>query len=299
MEVNKPAGGMDMDQKSDIKNRRKERIRRLLEDTSKESPVPPESPVFALPEQKTSFKEWNEGPKNEHITAVEPDPELIWKQRRNNWEDYGDGDKPGFITGFLRRTVASALVFGVVWGIFNVQQPWSHKAQAFVFDALNNEMDFKAVRVWYEEHFNGAPAFIPIFGDTEESAEKVNAPHELSSPLAGNVVQPFATTLKGVEILPQEDSSGSVTVKSVDMGRVLSVSREAQGGIRVTVRHTGKLTAEYGHLSGTRLKADDWLESGEAVGWMVDPGTEPESMFFFAVMKDKTYIDPAEVVSFD
>ncbi|MFE4714484.1 peptidoglycan DD-metalloendopeptidase family protein [Paenibacillus sp. NPDC056722] len=285
-----------MDLKSDIKNRRKERIRLLLEDTSKESPLPP---LYDLPEQNTTFKEWNQEPKKEISLDPEPDPELLWKQRRNNWEDDGDGGKPRFITGFLRRTVASILVFGAVWGIFAIQQPWAHKTQAFIVDALSHDMDFAAVRVWYEEHFDGAPAFIPIFGDKEQSAEKVSALHEWSAPLAGSIVQPFATTLKGVEIMPEEDSSGSVTVKSVDMGRVLSVSREAKGGIRVTLRHTGNVTAEYGHLSGTRLKADDWVQSGDAVGWIVDPGTTPETMFFFAMMKDKTYIDPSEVITFD
>ncbi|MNC08499.1 Stage IV sporulation protein FB [compost metagenome] len=99
--------------------------------------------------------------------------------------------------------------------------------------------------------------------------------------------------------MPLADSSGNVTVKSVDTGRVLSVSKEAQGGIRVVVRHTGSITAEYGHLSGTRLSADDWVQSGDTVGWMQETENQAAPLLFFAIMKDKTYIDPAEVVSFD
>ncbi len=275
-----------MDQKLDIKGRRKERIRNLLEDLP-EVAVSAVPPLFTIPDKKINFKD------------TEPDPEVMWKERRGSWENHGNGEKPRFVSGFIRRTVASVLVFGAVWGIFAIQQPWSIQAQAFINDALSKDMDFAAARVWYEEHFNGAPAFIPIFGDKEEPAQKAAALHELNPPIAGSIIKPFVSSLKGVEIMPETDSSGSVMVKSVDIGRVLSVSKELQGGIRITIQHSGNIIAEYGHLSGTKLKVDDWLQSGEDVGWLVEPETASETTLFFAVMKDKAYIDPAEVVSFD
>lgn len=285
-----------MDQKSNIKGRRKERIRSLLEKNTEVVSVPP---LFVMPEKSTSFKEWGMERDTERPPNEELDPEVVWKERRGGWEDQGDGGGSNFVSGFIRRVIASVLVFGAVWGVFAVQQPWAHKVQFFITDALSNEMDFTAARVWYEEHFNGAPAFIPIFGDKEEPAQKVTALHELSAPVAGSIVKPFATTLKGVEIMPQSDSNGSVTVKSVDMGRVLSISKEQQGGIQITVRHTGGITAEYGHLSGTKLEVDDWIQSGDTIGWMVETEESTDPLLFFSVMKDKTYIDPTEVVSFD
>ncbi|MBT2290497.1 M23 family metallopeptidase [Paenibacillus albidus] len=288
-----------MERKSDIRGRRKERIRSLLlqevVDNSEVSPLPA-TPGTEKPE---AFIEWGTGHRQGQPSSPEPDPEVMWKKQRGGWEEYGGGNRPSLLAGFIQRTVASILVFAAVWGVFAIQQPWSLKVQAFVREALNKDMDFEAARVWYEEHFNGAPAFIPIFGDKEEPAEKVAAPHELGAPVAGSIVQSFAATLKGVEIMPVTDSSGSVTVKSVDVGRVLSVSRELQGGIRITVRHTGSMTAEYGHLSGTKLKADDWVQSGEAVGWMLAEEDSPLPTLFFAVMHDKAYIDPADVISFD
>ncbi|MNO66310.1 Stage IV sporulation protein FA [compost metagenome] len=287
-----------MEQKSDIKGRRKERIRSLLEldDASQTTAMPP---LYALPEQTTTFKEWGEGAAHDFSTHPEPDPEVMWKQQRRDWVDEGGGDKPRFTSGLIRRTVASIIVFAAVWGIFALQQPWALKVQAFITDALTRDMDFAAAQVWYEEHFSGAPAFIPIFDGKEQPAEKVTAAHDLTAPLAGSIVRPFAATLNGVEIMPAADSSGSLTVKSVDTGRVLSVAKEAQGGIRITVRHTGDITAEYGHLSGTRLAADDWVQSGDAVGWLDERENASVPLLFFAIMKDKTYIDPAEVVSFD
>ncbi|MDF9844001.1 MULTISPECIES: M23 family metallopeptidase [unclassified Paenibacillus] len=283
-----------MEQGSGIKGRRKERIRSLLDDQREGAPLP----LYTLEEDAPSFKEWGKH-QGGREPGYEPDPEVLWKQNRGGWMDEGgDGGRPRFTAGLIRRTVASVLVFGAVWGIFLAREPWAVKAQAFITDALSNDMDFAAVQVWYETHFNGAPSFIPIFGEDEVPAEKVSTAHTLSAPLTGSILRSFADTLYGVEIMPESDSSGNVTVKSVDTGRVLSVSKEAQGGIRIVIRHTGGLTAEYGHLSGTRLSADDWVESGDTVGWMQE--TESGApLLFFAVMKDKTYIDPAEVVSFD
>jgi stage IV sporulation protein FA len=285
-----------MEQKSDIKGRRKERIRSLLDENPEAAAVPP---LFALTDETTSFREWGMGQRSEKQTGPEPDPEVMWKQQRGGWNDEGGGGTPRFAAGFIRRTVASVLVFGAVWGIFMAREPWAVKAQDFITEALNNDMDFAAAQVWYETHFNGAPSFIPMFGDDEVPAQKASASHSLSAPLEGSIVQSFASTLKGVEIMPLADSSGNVTVKSVDTGRVLSVSKEAQGGIHVVIRHTGSLTAEYGHLSGTRLSADDWVQSGDTVGWMQEKESSAAPLLFFAIIKDKTYIDPSEVVSFD
>jgi stage IV sporulation protein FA len=285
---------MYMDLKSNVKVRRKARIRNLLDESPETLPAPP---VFGMADQSRDYRVWNE-PGMDRFPA-EPDPELMWKQQRKSWEDNGSGKRPGFFRGFIRRLVLSGLVFGLVWGVFAVQQPWSLRAQDFIVDALSKEMDFEAARVWYEQNFNGAPAFIPIFGGENEPAQKVTALHLLNSPIEGNVVQPFVSTLRGVGIVPTVDSSGSVAVKSVDVGRVLSVSREPQGGIRITVRHTGNLTAEYGHLNGTQLEVDDWVQSGDTVGWLQREDSSSLTMLYFAVMKDKSYIDPAEVIAFD
>ncbi|MDQ0196776.1 M23 family metallopeptidase [Paenibacillus wynnii] len=270
-----------MDEKSTNKDRRKQRIRNLIDETSGQKTV---SSIFEKADMSREMKEL--------------DPEVMWKENRKIWED-GNRDRPRFVSGLLRRFVVSILIFGFVWGIFTVQSPWTLKAQNFIADAMSNEMDFEAARVWYEQNFNGAPAFIPIFGREDEAAQKAAALHGLSAPMSGSIVQPFATTLKGVEIMPTVDSSGNVTVKSVDMGRVLSVSRELEGGIRIRVRHTDNITVEYGHLNGTKLEVDDWLQSGDTVGWLLQQDSSSLPTLFFAVMKDTNYVDPTEVISFD
>lgn len=281
-----------MDQKTGIKGRRQKRIRTLLDDHPETEAIPQ---LFVLPEKTSGFREWADSQGN----VTEPDPEKLWKERKGGWKTEEGGEGPHFAAGFIRRTVASLIVFGAVWGIFTARQPWALQTQAFITDALSKDMDFAAVQVWYGTYFNGAPSFIPIFGEEEEPAQKVTAGHELSAPLEGEVIHTFASTLKGIEILPADDSSSNVTVKSVDTGRVLSVSKETGGGIRIVIRHTGSVTAEYGHLSGTKLAADDWVQSGDTVGWMQETENLAHPLLYFAILKDKTYIDPTEVVSFD
>ncbi|AIQ14079.1 M23 family metallopeptidase [Paenibacillus durus] len=274
-------------------NHRKQPIRNLLE----EKPDFAKPPRFSKPGDG-SAEDWH---KYLNGNDAEPDPEKLWKERHRNWDGEGERErqKPRFLSGFIRRTMISGLLFGAVWGIFTVQQPWAYRAQNFITGVLSKDMDFTAARVWYERYFDGAPAFIPIFGDGEETTRKVSALHKLSSPIAGSIVRPFASTLKGVEIMPAVDEAGSAVVKSIDMGRVLSVSREAEGGIRVTVQHSGGITAEYGHLYGTKLKADDWVQSGDTVGWMEETNASSPKLLYFAVMRDKAYIDPAEEIGFD
>ncbi|MDT3429079.1 stage IV sporulation protein FA [Paenibacillus forsythiae] len=272
---------------------RKQHIRHMQE----EQPDFAKSPQFSIPDRGNS-EEWRQFL---HGEGAEPDPEKLWKERHRGWNGEGERErpKPRFLSGFIRRTIISALVFGAVWGVFAVRQPWAYRAQDFITGALSKDMDFTAVRVWYDRYFDGAPAFIPMFGDGEETARKATAPHRLSPPIAGSIVSPFASTLKGVEIMPAEGEAGSAVVKSIDIGRVLSVSREAEGGIRVTVQHSGGITAEYGHLNGTKLKADDWVQGGDTVGWMEGKNGSSPKLLYFAVMRDKAYIDPAEEIGFD
>ncbi|KAA9000409.1 M23 family metallopeptidase [Paenibacillus spiritus] len=235
----------------------------------------------------------------------EPDPEEIWKRQQLSWKrDSGGTGFRRLWRGTIRRTVVSAVIFGLIWGFYAAQPSWGTEARRFIGSALNQDMDFTAARDWYARYFGGAPAFIPIFGEDEGNVRKVTGLHTLAPPLAGRIVQPFAVTLKGIEIEATEmqqdgDTEAKTPVASVDVGRVLAVSREAQGGYRVTVQHSGGLEAEYGHLTGTVLKADDWLQEGEAVGWLEERPGEAKPLLYFALKQGPTYIDPSDEIAFD
>lgn len=277
-----------MNTKSSIKQRRDERIRDLLlrEETVKPLPQPIQDPPL-----------WNKGRLPDPIEP-EPDPEKVWKTEHTK----GRGPfryRTRFVSGFMWRLFFSGVLFILIWGLFKFPQPWSAKVQDYVMQSLNREMDFQAVEAWYESHFGKAPAFIPIFKQNQNSPLKVNASKSLYPPIEGDIVQAFAVNLKGVEIAPRKVSNTPIQVKSMETGRVTSVTGDAESGITVTIQHTGKLIASYGHLGETRLKKDDWVESGDVVG-QLQPAPEGEMpTLFFSVKEDGDYVDPAEVIPID
>ncbi|MCJ8013787.1 M23 family metallopeptidase [Paenibacillus sp. KQZ6P-2] len=278
-----------MDTKTSIKQRREERIRDLLLREDITQPIP--KPVQESP------KLWNDG-KLPDSYMPEPDPEKMWKKEQAK----GRGpfhSNTRFISGFMWRLFFSVIIFALVWGIFKFPQPWSIRMQDYVMQSLNREMDFQEVEVWYESHFGKAPVFIPIFKQNQTSPMKVNASRSLYPPIEGEIVQAFAVSLKGIEIAPRKISNVPVEVKSVETGRVIDVSGNSETGITVTIQHTGKLVASYGHLADTRLQKNDWVEGGDAVGHLQAAAKGETPSLSFSMKVNGNYVDPADVIPID
>lgn len=52
----------------------------------------------------------------------------------------------------LKRTVISALIFGGVWGLFQLDTSWTTSPKTVIADALHRDMDFASAAAWYERH---------------------------------------------------------------------------------------------------------------------------------------------------
>ncbi|MDO7906882.1 M23 family metallopeptidase [Paenibacillus sp. JX-17] len=233
----------------------------------------------------------------------ERDPEKLWKQEREGWKELNEGSGPSFWRSFRRRLIVSVVCFGGIWGVYQVDQPWTRSIQSHIHMALLEEMDFAGTSAWYESVFGGAPSFVPIFGQEQAPPQKVNAQRSLLPPIEGVIVQSFALNLKGVLVAPgmpsAADSSLSREVHSVEAGRVVEVRRDAQKGVFVTVQHVDGLTCTYGQLDQTRLKANDWVEEGNIIGQLPKASGTDTPTLFFATQKGDQYIDPVEAVAFD
>lgn len=303
-----------MDMKSSVKKRRKERIRTLLatpleDSVSNHNHWDKTAPVGLEGWQEQSR---DERPlRNRELPEPEPDPEQIWKQQSTRWimntEDYPGGTykhnrppRASFWKMFVMRSLVSTLLFGALWGIHKYQPDWSLPIRSFVAKALSEEIDFTAAQVWYEEHFGGAPSFIPIFGQSEDKGQKVQGLRIFSSPIPGTVSSPFALSLKGVEVVPKADlSSSPLFVKSVETGRVAEVTQDVQTGLTVQIQHADGYYSVYGHLGEATVQKGDWIEGGEGIGTLKnDEGTMSPALYF-ALKKDGQYIDPSDVVPFD
>lgn len=281
-----------MNKNSGIKQRREERIQQLI--AGRQSEIY-SSGVY---QDRHGYREMNSMPV---ISANKPrDPETEWKNEQQRWrQSFGENRSPSFWTSFWRRSVMAAVLFGMVWGLFRWDIPSAVNLRMFIADSLNKDMDFAAARQWYETYFDGAPSFLPIFGEEAET-HKVDAYRKASPPLEGAITQPFALSLKGVEITPNVTGNGAIAVKSIDAGRVLNILNHPQSGITITVRHTGGITATYGRLSRSTLKVNDWVQEGDEMGVLPASRRANEAVtLFFAVQRGDQYIDPAEVVALD
>lgn len=299
-----------MNIKANIKQRRQERIRQLLdvEDTREKQSLktiehgrPIDRRRVPQAEQQPPFFQSVD---ETDINTAERDPELLWKKDRRRWvedETYYDGpdQQPRFLNGLLKRIVISGILFGAIWGAFQWDAPFLEKAKFFVADSLHQEMDFQAAAAWYTDHFGGTPSFLPIFQDDGASPLKVTASRKLSPPIAGTIAQPFAITMEGVEIVPNSEGGGVFQVDSIDAGRVIQVINNPETGTTVVVQHTGGLTGIYGRLAETKLETGSWVEEGGQIGQIPAGTLEHDQTLYFAVKDGDTYIDPAEVIAFD
>ncbi len=281
-----------MDKNSGIKQRRKERIQQLIEGNKAEAYS------SGIDQNRYEYREMKSMP----VVSANSlrDPETEWKNDRQRWQQsFGANRGPSFWSSFWRRTVIASLLFGVVWGLFRWDIPYTVNVRMFIADALNKDMDFAAAGQWYKTYFDGAPSFLPIFGEQHET-NQVNASRKGSPPIEGNITQPFVLSLKGVEITPNVTDNGAIAVKSIDAGRVLDVINHPKSGISVTVRHTGGITATYGRLSRSTLKVNDWVQEGEEIGVLpASHGGSEAATLFLAIQRGDQYIDPSEVVALD
>lgn len=260
---------------------------------------------------------------------VEPhasnDPEVVWKEKQRQWqrqlaaESYGsrgggrvgdggshEGTEPSngsWLHSLRNKLMLSIIVFAAVWGIYQVDSTITLKARAWIAQALTEDMDFNAVAVWYEQTFQGAPSFIPIFNHQPESATKVNSSTVLYSPVKGTIVAPFTKELKGIRIAPTAEKGASTVVKAFEAGQVKQVSI-GSGGVTIVIQHANNTSSVYSGLQAADVKVNDWVQGGERIGVLTaapQTQTEAESSpeLYFSIQHEDTYMDPTELISFD
>lgn len=292
-----------MNTKLRIKQRREERIRRLLDGAAMEIMQETNSgPSKKIAESSRPTSSSDIQDRTRHVGSIlaeqERDPEWLWKKENGH---YGSGGHTRFnlVKSLVRRTVVSALVFGAVWGLFQLNASWTSSPKTVIADALHRDMDFASAALWYERHFGGTPSFLPVLGHTTDAVNGSGVRSLLGKPLSGTIVQPFALSMKGIEIVPEAEGTGFVQVVSSDAGRVLQVLGDAENGITVVIQHTGNLTAIYGRLNESEVEVNDWVEAGNVVGSLKSTGGEQPATLYFAVKEGEEYVDPAEVVALD
>ncbi len=241
------------------------------------------------------------------------DPEYVWKQQYKEWDrrlgtgyseerlfsDDGITSPSMYKKWLIGSTVISILMFAAVWVLFQMEQPWAVKGQAWVSAALHQEIQTERLAMWYEETFQGTPSFIPGFGfNGEEEARKVNAKpnRTLYQPVEGQVVSGFTASQQGVHLLTEHRAP----VMALDEGRVIFVGAHDTLGFVIVIQHANELQSIYGYLEPTDLiEVNDWIKGGERFAVVASNDQAVQSRLFFAVKQGSDYIDPSDVIAFD
>lgn len=305
-----------MNVKQNVYKRRQLRIRELQARASQRPPLsdPTESLEMKAEEPQSRFHSpllTDSGGPDSRSEPPFDDPEYVWKlkerellrglkQRRTGFggEDGGSAHPPWAHAGrrWLAQLSVACLLFVAVAILFNLEHPLAKRGQHLVVRMMTKELDFSAVAAWYENSFSGFPSILPAFSPSaRQPAAKTSGDWPaFLSPVQGEILIPFDVLQQGITL----GTAANARVVAIDEGRVVSVVESDAGDYSVTIQHPGGYRSIYGRLQPVRWVEGDWLEAGDVIGMVASDGAGG-GIVYFALMKDKRYLDPAEVVSFD
>ncbi|TYP73849.1 M23 family metallopeptidase [Paenibacillus methanolicus] len=313
-----------MDTRNGVKQRRQERIRRIMEQEALEArPTQHDeiasSPFDSLPEAAWSGK--TSSAAGEKTSQANLDPELAWKKRPNPWESEpswgsfsalkparggaeaqppasGGGSGP-LMRAFFIQSMMAGVLFAIIFAMSQSDHPAAQRGKAIVTAALTDTIDFQGAASWYERTFAGAPSFIPIFrakdgGAVQYTEGAIQLP--VVAPITGGtIVQSFAQTLSGIDIAVKDGGN----VIASETGRVSLVTDNGENGKTVVIQHANGRETIYGKLAEAQVAESDWVEAGQDIGTLRAASDDGTTLLFFAVKEKGRYVDPVDVVPFD
>lgn len=237
------------------------------------------------------------------------DPEYVWKQRgMTGWDsaaktnvreqaaDPYNGSVSLVYFNLRNRLILCLLLFGLVWGLFQLHHPLAVRGQLKVSEAMTADFKFETISGWYNQTFQGAPSLIPAF-DFGKS-QKVSTPSvkEVFSPLEkSSIATGFMTTNQGITLSATLGSA----VRSMDIGWVVYANNTSTG-YTVVIQHANQIKSVYGWVAEVLVRKNDWVKGGEQIGSVSpEPKSGETGLLYFAVKEKNKYVNPQELISFD
>jgi stage IV sporulation protein FA len=314
-----PSGGWNVDMKNSIRERRQDRIRSIQSRMQQRAP-------------QYDRGEWNYEPgggrqlpdKTAGYRADDPerlegaydgpelgpprydDPERAWHERErqllSEWRGSEAGGGGRWRLAPTRRQLWTklticAVIYGLTVGLFQLQSEWASDAKRWVRAALTEDMRMDDIAAWYDKTFSGAPSFIPAFLTRhKEPADKAmaKASGTFHHPVVGTVLKGFGPGHPFVELATKQ----SAPVVAMDAGLITFAGVQDGSGYSLTIQHAGGYRTTYSGLEPGKWEKNDWVNAGDTIG-LTAPGTDGAGKLSFSVMKDGSYVNPMDVVSFD
>jgi stage IV sporulation protein FA len=259
---------MDVEQyKEGIKKRREERLRLLRKKQRFES-----VPIRSTTSQSTELNKED----SERYRVI---PNFEVEQR----EDLG---MPPWVIKIL---VTLILVVGV-YMVMNSDHDGLAQSQAFIQEVLHKEFNVAGVVSWYEDKTEGGMSFLPqLINRPKVDRESYGVPVN-----GGKVVSEFGRDQQGILV----GTSSSLPIEVIKEGWVKSVEMDPHLGQIIVIDHGGQEESWYGQIQDVQVYEYDWVEQGQIIGY-TGISNNGQGIFYFALKKNDSFVDPVDVITFD
>lgn len=216
-----------------------------------------------------------------------------------NWQDKEKRmiDSPKRQTNgvWILQSFMATVLFLLIGILFQTNHPALEETKSLVVTSFEEEFPFARVTAWYEENFGSPLALLPFEDSLEEPVAR-EAPEEvkpIAIPVSGTVSESFSENGKGIVFNTGEQEK----VEAVKGGVIVHAGPHEEWGTAVAVQHYEGGEAWYGMLDQVEVKLYDHVSTGTPLGSAQNK--DGKRSFSLAIKEQGTYVDPADVFSFE
>lgn len=145
-------------------------------------------------------------------------------------------------------------------GIFHIRSPIVQPVTSWLVDSLHKDMNFIAVKAWYQKNIGSIPSFLPVFSEiTGRSAE----PRSVVTPASSRTgVRTIANRRPFVSVYLPARQKVSVTRP----GKVLSVVMIPHVGYRMMIQHANDWATCLEGIQNPHVRVQDKVRVGQSLG---------------------------------
>jgi stage IV sporulation protein FA len=196
----------------------------------------------------------------------------------------------------LMQIMFSIILFLIAGIIFKNNGEHTAKAQNFIKQIYEDEFQFAAAKDWYEDKFGKPLALLPK-DKIQKDEKKEEVSEVFAIPADGKVYETFSTNGKGIWI----ETGKEENVETAKDGYVVFAGKKEDLGYTVIIQHSDEQESWYGDLKeiDKSIKLYNYVESGTRLGEVSENDDGKSGKFYFAIKKDKSFIDPSKVIDIE
>ncbi len=166
-----------------------------------------------------------------------------------------------------------------------------------VSQMLWTDFQFTKVQKWYEKKTDGNPLALlsmPFLHLNADSKSGVKS-NSFSAPANGQITKSYTKATNGITIRAQSDTA----ITAVEDGVITFSGKKQDTGNTIIIQHANGTESLYGRVSSITVKPYQQVTKGEKIAEIHPASHEPYGVFYFAIKKNKHFIDPLQVIPFD